>query len=121
MKRVLVAEDDASVAHLIDMLLREKGFCVRLVPDGVQALQALQTSRPLPDLMIADLTMPRLGGSELIRKVKAEPDLCAVPVILLTGALFEAHRFPPKELCLGMLQKPFDLDELMALVEAACA
>lgn len=83
---VLLVEDDHADALLIEEALLERGMA-RLVTravDGVAALDHLRTARPLPDLIILDLNMPRMNGRELLAVLKADADLGAVPVVVLT-------------------------------------
>ncbi|WP_035803508.1 response regulator [Kitasatospora mediocidica] len=83
---VLLVEDDHADAMLIEEALFERGVAriITRAEDGVVALEHLRDTRPLPDLIILDLNMPRMNGRELLAVLKADPDLRAIPVVVLT-------------------------------------
>jgi CheY-like chemotaxis protein len=79
--RILVAEDEPLAALAIEDMLLDAGFAVLLAADGLEALE-LAAREPF-DLLLTDLRMPRLGGWELIQRLRiARPEL---PVIVMTG------------------------------------
>lgn len=104
-RRVLVVEDDRSVLDLVDAALRDAGYRVRRAEDGIEALEAIKET--LPDLVIADVHMPRLDGGQLVRRLRDEH----VPVILVSGDPNWA-RTPG----VAFVRKPFDLDHLLLVV-----
>ncbi len=82
--RVLVAEDEALIALSLADLLEAEGYDVALAPDGADALD---TARELGDalgVLVTDLTMPRMGGEDLIRALRAERP--GLPVVVVTGS-----------------------------------
>ncbi|SDJ35855.1 response regulator [Streptomyces indicus] len=83
---VLLVEDDAADAMLIQDTLAERGTRnLTQVEDGVAALEYLRDpANPKPDLIVLDLNMPRMNGRELLSILKDDPDLRAVPVVILT-------------------------------------
>ncbi len=108
--RVLVADDDPALRDLVAQALEDDGFAVRRARDGVEALAAAE--RDPPDLVISDVQMPRLDGLELAARLAAR----GVPVLLLSAVVHPAPRRG-----LAWLAKPFDLDELLAVVRRALA
>ena len=112
--RVLVADDNADLRAFVRSVL-EPRFEVELAADGVQALALLRLQRP--DLLLSDVMMPNLDGIGLIRAVRADADLCTLPVILLSArAGTEAS---VEGLAAGAddyLIKPFSPDELRTRV-----
>jgi signal transduction histidine kinase/CheY-like chemotaxis protein len=108
---VLVVDDEPGVRKVAGQLLESFGFKVVLAEDGFAALEAFE---PHPDeitLVMLDLTMPRLNGQEVLRRIRSlRPD---VKVILMSGYAEEhvAGRFSADELS-GILQKPFEREEL---------
>ncbi len=79
---VLVVEDDETARRALEKALRDDGFSVSAAPDGVDALA--EARRVLPDLVLTDLQMPRMGGVELCQSLQAiDPDL---PVIVVTAS-----------------------------------
>ncbi|GMV43804.1 MAG: hypothetical protein AMXMBFR64_55200 [Myxococcales bacterium] len=83
MARILVVEDSPTQAQSLQILLEDAGFQVDLAPDGAVALERLESS--IPDLVLSDVVMPELGGHELCRRIRADPRLREIPVILLTS------------------------------------
>lgn len=104
-RTVLVAEDDPSVLQALRDALGEEGYRVLLAEDGIAALEAIQ--REVPDLVIADVHMPRLDGGQVVRRLRDQN----VPVILLSGDA-NWSRTPG----VVFLPKPFDLDHLLTVV-----
>lgn len=68
MRRIMVAEDDAMLAYIHEITLREAGFEVLVCRDGLQALEAMDAFDP--DLLITDFMMPHMTGGELIKAVR---------------------------------------------------
>lgn len=114
MARVLVVEDDAVIRLVLSDSLVDEGHEVRTAAHGAAGLEVLGSW--LPDLILLDLTMPVLGGREFRAAQLAMPaPECAVPVLLLTG-INDAHQVTEDIEAVGLLRKPFDLDELTSLV-----
>jgi len=111
--RILVAEDEALAAMVIEEELLLAGYAVELAPDGQAALDAAR--RSLPDLLLTDLRMPRLDGLGLIRALRAMAP--QVPVVVMTGYAGangpEAFR-RPGEGPVALFSKPLDLDAVLA-------
>jgi DNA-binding response OmpR family regulator len=112
--RVLVVEDEAIVAEVVERFLRREGYETLVVGDGQQALSALGNF--IPDLIVLDLMLPELDGLEVCRQVRARAE---TPIIMLTARGDEAD----KVLGLGLgaddyVTKPFSPRELAARVQA---
>jgi CheY-like chemotaxis protein len=106
---ILVVDDDPSIVDLTAAVLADEGYVVVSARDGIEALAAIERERP--DLLLTDNMMPRLSGLDLIARLHARPDL-AVPTILMS-AVRPTPGPPP---AVVFLPKPFDLDDLLALV-----
>ena len=114
--RVLVVDDNADMRTYVISVLRE-AFEVETVEDGVLALESARR-RP-PDLILSDVMMPRLGGFGLLREVRAEPSLQAVPFLLLSARAGEEASVEGLEAGADdYLIKPFSARELLARVRA---
>jgi PAS domain S-box-containing protein len=114
--RILVADDNADLREYARRLLGEH-YDVHTVPDGQAALEAARTLRP--DIIVSDVMMPRLDGFGLIREVRADPQLQAIPIILLSARAGEEARI--EGLGKGAddyLVKPFNARELLVRVGA---
>ena len=114
--RVLIAEDDPDMRELIRALVEDLGLECVAVPDGQAALDEV-TARP-PDLILSDLGMPRVGGIELCRRVKANPATRSIPVILITGIGEEFKGTGAEVGADAFMGKPFTLSDLRARIYA---
>jgi DNA-binding response OmpR family regulator len=115
MKRILIAEDQTDIRHLLALNLRGAGYAVAEAHDGLAAL-AQQTGEP-NDLLVLDLMMPGLDGLELCKTLRARGD--NTPILMLTAKSTELDRVLGLELGADdYLTKPFSLAELLARVKA---
>jgi CheY-like chemotaxis protein len=108
---ILVVDDDEAIVDLVATILWDAGYGVLCAYGGRQALARLE--RGGIDLVITDNMMPEVGGLALLASLRARPDP-AVPSILMS-AVRPATPPPPPTV---FLPKPFDLDDLLALVSA---
>jgi DNA-binding response OmpR family regulator len=112
--RVLIVEDDPTVAEVVARYLLREGYQVEAVADGALGLQ--RALAELPDLVVLDLMLPSMGGLELCRRLRA---VAPVPVIMLTARGEEADRIVGLELGADdYVAKPFSPRELTARVKA---
>src|SRR5882724_9600037 len=79
---ILVVEDSPTQAQQLQHILEQQGYRVTTAANGQQALKAAQNHKPT--LIISDVVMPEMDGYELCRRVKADPTLSDIPVILVT-------------------------------------
>jgi DNA-binding response OmpR family regulator len=116
--RVLVVEDEQDIAMLIKHALERSGDAlVEIVPSGDEALRAAAQSQP--DLLILDLNLPVLSGTEVCRVLRAQPATAHIPIIMLTARTSEADRVAGLDLGADdYVTKPFSLRELAARVRA---
>ena len=116
--RVLVVEDETDIALLIKHTLERSGVAqVDVVASGDAALAAIAQQRP--DLVILDLNLPVIDGSEVCRIVRARPATAALPIIMLTARTTELDRVAGLDLGADdYVTKPFSLRELTARVRA---
>ena len=119
--RVLIVEDERDIAGLIKHTLERAGDAeAEIVESGDAALRAV-TARP-PDLIILDLNLPVLSGTEVCRILRGRSDGRHLPIIMLTARTAENDRVNGLELGADdYVTKPFSLRELNARVEAAIA
>lgn len=116
MGTILVVDDEPPILSAVMEALRDEGHVVVSAADGLAA-QAILAETP-PDLVLTDVSMPRLGGCELVRWMRGRPTTRALPVILMSAMR------APNLASLGrvaFLEKPFDLDVLLTEVETALA
>lgn len=114
--RILIADDEADVIHLLRLNFEKAGFTVDSANDGTAALTS---ARQHPSLIILDVMMPGLTGLELLRILKADPDTADIPVILLTARAGEQERIRGLELGADdYVTKPFSPRELVLRVRS---
>ena len=115
---VLAVDDEAHTRRLVQLNLERCGYRVSMAADGVEALERIGEDRP--DVVVADITMPRMDGIELLRRIKADPETAGIPVILLTAKsqdadIFEGRRSGAED----YLPKPFSPTQLVNSVAEA--
>jgi DNA-binding response OmpR family regulator len=118
-RKVLVVEDDPAIQLLLTETLRSRGYEPRAVADGLEALPAASAMRP--DIVLLDIGLPGIDGFEVLERLKADPELRDVPVIMVTA--WGEPELMAKALDRGALdyvRKPFAVDDLLARVDAAC-
>jgi DNA-binding response OmpR family regulator len=81
--RVLLIEDDTSIALMYQLQLVNDGYDVELATDGVSGLQRVQDAPP--DLVLLDIRLPRLPGLDVLRAITLDPGLAGVPVLILSN------------------------------------
>jgi DNA-binding response OmpR family regulator len=115
-EKILVVEDDAAILRGLQLNLSVEGYLIRTAMDGEAGLRMAETEQP--DLLIVDLTLPRLGGLDVIRAIRQkDPD---VPILILSAKGQESDKV--MGLSLGAddyVVKPFSLKELLARIDAA--
>ncbi|MBI4055143.1 MAG: response regulator [Elusimicrobia bacterium] len=114
--QIWVADDEPEMARLIQEVLEDTGHQITLFPDGEAVWKRLQ-GPPHPDLLILDLKMPRLGGLELCRKIKEDPHLRGISVILLTAQdPSPLKQQLPSDWVAAWMMKPVDFEEMTTRV-----
>ena len=112
---ITVADDNADLRDYLTRLLREQGYRVTTVANGVEALNVVKTTRP--QLVLSDVMMPEMDGFELLRALREDPDTSGLPIILLSARAGEEARI--EGVSAGAddyLVKPFSARELLARV-----
>ena len=88
----LVVDDSMLIRYTVCRFLEERGFAVESATNGLEALQILERVRP--DLIVTDMQMPKMSGTELITAVKKNPETAKIPIIIVAG---RASGFDEKE------------------------
>jgi two-component system, chemotaxis family, chemotaxis protein CheY len=115
-KRILTADDSASVRQMVTFTLKNAGYEVVEAVDGKDALSKLNGS-PI-HMVITDLNMPNLDGIGLVKGVRANPAYKFIPVILLTTESQESKKLEGKTAgATGWIVKPFKPEQLIAVVK----
>lgn len=109
---VLVVDDEDYVADMLGAALRLEGYEVQIAYNGRQGFEVILQNRF--DLVIIDLMMPYLNGEMLAKRVREQPHLAEVPIILISAGSRPRNLVPS----VAFMPKPFDLIHMLALVEA---
>lgn len=123
---ILLVEDNPGDVRLTEEALKEGHVMVNLTvaADGVQAMEILKREgayheKPLPDLILLDLNLPRKNGREVLLEIKADPELRRIPVIIMTTSKAEQDIFRAYNLNANCyITKPVDLDEFLHVVRS---
>ena len=111
---VLLVDDDPQLTRVVSMFFEIEGYAVLVAKSGKQALDTLPQTRP--DLILLDLMLPDLAGTEVCRQIRADPRLARLPV-----AIFTAAELRHEELVAAgadsFIVKPYSLEGLKKVVE----
>jgi chemosensory pili system protein ChpA (sensor histidine kinase/response regulator) len=123
MADVLLVEDDEDTRDVVRMLLEEERYSVVCAADGQEAIAYLASCEECPCLVLLDLQMPRVGGVAVLRWMSGHSKMAGVPVAVISArpevkGAEVAARF--RDHVIGVLQKPFDIDHVLKLLESHC-
>lgn len=114
---VLVVDDSLSARRALAQFMQDSGYRVRTARDGVEASQIVEGVRP--DLVLADLEMPRMNGIELTTHLRSNAETADIPVIMVTSRSTEKHREEAQAAGVNVyLTKPYSEDVLIETVRA---
>ena len=105
-RTALVVDDSMLIRHTVCRFLEDRGYTVESATNGLDALQILKTIRP--DLLITDMMMPKMDGSQLISELKKDADLSSIPIIVLAGRQ-SAAGLPPEHRANATIWKDIDI------------
>lgn len=112
---VMVVDDSLTVRKITGRLLEREGYRVLTAKDGADALARMAAE--VPDVLVADIEMPRMDGFELARNMRANSRLRRVPIIFVTSRTADKHRAAAREIGVEhFLGKPYQEEELLDLV-----
>jgi CheY-like chemotaxis protein len=113
--RVLVADDEPNIRNVLRRLLLSDGFCVCEAGDGVEVLAAADHCEI--DIIIIDILMPEMSGTEAIQKLRADPRYAKTPIMLITGSPIVRPMARPYSIGdMILLTKPLDLDQVLTTI-----
>jgi DNA-binding response OmpR family regulator len=120
MHKILFVDDERDLVQVAKIYLEAAGYGFVGAFDGLQAIQKVQEERP--DLIILDVTMPRLTGWDVLRVLQGDAATADIPVIMLTAKSQDQDKARGWELgCTWYHTKPFDFDELLVVIERILA
>ncbi|HEX9438308.1 MAG TPA: response regulator [Roseiflexaceae bacterium] len=116
--RVLVVDDESDIRTILRRLLLREGFCVVEAGDGLEALDAAQHCDV--QIIVMDINMPRMTGTEAVRRLRAMPQFSHTPILIITGNFLGASYCCPTPLGnVILLPKPLNLDEVLTAIQDA--
>ena len=114
-RKLLLADDSVTIQRVVELTFSGEDIDVITVSDGEQAIARITADRP--DIVLADIAMPKKNGYEVAEFVKEHPTMSHVPVLLLAGAFEPVDEERAKRVkCDGVLVKPFETHEVIARV-----
>lgn len=114
---ILIVDDEADVADLLSFTLKNEGFNVSTAGDGEQALKKIRQNPP--SLVVLDLMLPGVSGTDVCRTIRRDPQLTNIPIVMLTAKSEETDRIVGFELGADdYIIKPFSPRELVLRVRA---
>ena len=113
-KKILFADDDVNLIEVLQLKFKSAGYDTVEAYDGEEALIKMRAEKP--DLVVMDITMPKMNGYTLVREMKSDETLKRIPIIVLSGKdtmqdIFEIEGVET------YLVKPFEFDDLLAKVK----
>ncbi len=119
-KRVLIVEDEPHLIELLSFILSREGYDIATALDGEAAVRTIWATSP--DLIILDVMLPKMNGFEILKKIKADPRLQSLPVIMLTAKGQRHDRATAKEIGADLfLTKPFSNKAVVSAVKGLMA
>ena len=114
-KRILIVEDQADNLRILHDLLSSAGYDIIIAENGQEALEVVPRERP--DLILMDIQLPLLDGYEATRRIKADPTLRGIPIIVITSYALSGDESKAKAAgCDAYVAKPFSPRALLAKV-----
>ncbi|MFN0011967.1 MAG: response regulator [Phycisphaerales bacterium] len=116
-RRIILVEDERDLGELVAYNLRRAGYIPTVITDGLSGLAAIRSTSP--DLVILDLMLPGMTGTEIARSLRADPSTATIPIVMLTARAEEADQI--SGLAIGAddyITKPFSMKLLLARIDA---
>ncbi len=109
MTKILIVDDEEEITNLLRLILETQQYDTITARHGIDAIQCYEENHP--DLIITDLTMPSMGGIELIQRIRSKN--AAIPILVISGNL-EVDGIPLHNLL--MLQKPISMKDIFSAI-----
>ena len=116
-KRIVIIDDDHVIQETLQDLFSDAGYAVALAADGASGFDLIV--REKPDIVVADILLPRLHGIALCEKIRATEEFKHIPIVLMTGVYKDVNlrMYVHKGLANDFIEKPFQGRDLLAKVE----
>ena len=113
--RILIADDEPDIRNVLRRLLLSQGFCVCEAGDGYEALAAVNTCEV--SVIVMDMLMPGMNGSEAIRTLRANPRFATIPILIITGhTALRSQQWADPRSRIQVLTKPLNLDQILTTI-----
>src|SRR5215468_5568625 len=117
---ILVIDDSPTILKVVQLVLSKAGFHIATAADGEQGLTAARLDRP--DLILLDFVMPKMNGYQVCRALAADPELCDIPVVLMSAKGDQVgERFVKVMGIVDYITKPFSPEAITAVVQHTVA
>ena len=117
-EQILIVEDEADLANIVAFNLEQEGFRPQIAASGAEALEKIRGEHP-PDLVVLDLMLPDISGTEVCRQLRQGPDTRRIPVLMLTAKTDPIDRVVGFEVGADdYVTKPFSVRELVLRIRA---
>lgn len=103
---------------VLEAILEQDGHVVEKAHDGRAALELIRSGGVAPDLVLLDLFMPQMGGKAVVENMRADAELCRIPVVIITGSTLTGRGFPAAGSYQALITKPFDLSQVLECVRS---
>ena len=112
-KKILLIEDEEIITDLLERKLTKEGYCVDVARDGEQGLEKMRNDKP--DLVLLDIVMPKLGGFEVMERMRKDKELNSIPVIIISNSGQPVELDRAKELGASdwLIKAQFDPQEVL--------
>jgi DNA-binding response OmpR family regulator len=114
-QRILIVDDEASVADLIEAVLVSEGYTVAIARDGIQGILLARDWKP--DLVLMDVMLPGVDGTTAIRRLKSDPETADLPIVAMSAGRTIRRQSNELSDADAALAKPFDIEALLAQIE----
>lgn len=113
-KKILIADDDLAIGEVVTIVLSDGGFITEVESDGNNVIK--HAEKFMPDLLLLDISLGGKTGPTIVKEIKKKPKTAHIP-ILLVSANSDIKDIAKEAGADGFLAKPFDIDDLLAIVQ----
>ena len=117
---ILIVDDDPDVREAVRTLLENEGYRTAEAKDGREALAFVQKAEDKPALLLLDLMMPTMDGWQLRARLRADPELAAIPIVIMTAHAGVLRAVSNVSAETPVLPKPLDVERLLQVVATYC-
>ncbi len=113
--KILIVEDNADTRELLHFYFINAGFTVATAVDGAEGIYMATVEQP--DVILSDLSMPKMTGIEMIKTLRSQPETAAIPILVITAHGNETTEAAIQAGANQAFYKPFDFDSLVEIVQ----